>query len=58
MLCIINGVLFDLRRLQVVRALNKCGLRTKVDGSENQEVYIEKIPHYNMRLNDEEFNEE
>ena len=29
-----------------------------MDGSENQEVYIEKIPNYNMRLNDEEFNEE
>ena len=47
-----------MRRLQVVRALKKSGLRTKVDGSENQEVYIEKISSYNMRLNDEEFNEE
>ena len=45
-------------RNSVVRGFEKCGLSTNVDGSENQEVHIEKIPDYQMPLDDDEFNKD
>ena len=42
----------------MVRGFKNCGLSTNVNGSENQEVHIEKIPNYQMPLDDDEFNEE
>ena len=45
-------------RSPVVGGFEKCGLSTNVDGSENQEVHIEKIPDYQMPLDDDEFNED
>ena len=45
-------------RSSVERGFKKCGLSTNVDGSENPEVYIEKIPDYQIPLDDDEFNEE
>ena len=34
------------------------GLSTNVDGSENQEVHIQKIPGYQIPFDDDEFYEE
>ena len=40
----------NISRSSVLRGFKKCGLSTDVDGSENQEVHIEKIPGYQMPL--------
>ena len=45
-------------RRSIVRGFKKCGLSTNMDGCENQEVHIEKIPDYQMPLDDDESNEE
>ena len=48
----------SISRSSVVSGFKKCGLSTNVDDSENQEVQIEKIPDYQMSLDDDEFNKE
>ena len=48
----------SISRSSVVRRFEKCGLSTNVDGSENHEVYIEKIPDYQMPLDDDKFSKE
>lgn len=48
----------SISRSSVVRRFEKCGLSTNVDGCENHEVCIEKIPDYQMPLDDDEFSKE
>ena len=45
-------------RSSVVNEFKKCGLNISVGGSENQEVNIEKIPSYQIPLDDDELKEE
>ena len=48
----------SISRSSVVRGFNKCVLSTNMDVSKNQEVHIDKIPDYQMPLDDDEFNKE
>ena len=38
----------SISRISVVKGFKKYSLSTNVNGSKNQEVYIEKIPDYQM----------
>ena len=42
----------SISRSSIVRGFKKFGLSTNVDSSDNQEVHVEKIPDYQMPLND------
>ena len=47
-----------LTKTQFIRGFKKCGLSINLDGSENHEINIEKLPDYQMPTIDDESDEE